>query len=372
MKIRKSLGLCGLLGGAVVFSTFLAPNAIMPAQAANCGTIPGNLPVTFCDPDRSTSNIVVSSHLASEAVRKALFSRYVDLAGQPGVVEALGFAAETAEEAPEALSDFDAAAQSVPIWNAWVDASGVYSDRTSATAGFQGTVGLGSVGLDAALGDGGTVVGGFASVGTSSYNTQSAFGPGTARDDNAGIGAYVGQLIGDSLFANAVVQYTRANNNFSVAATGGTYATDALSVAGSLTGFYQFDYFRLSPSATLNYATVWQDGYTEISGFVSPARRTDVATLSVGTEAGYTFVNDNGQAIEPWIGAGVDVTLYSSTTPAIPASPDPLGNVNTKISGGFNAFLSDTVSLSVRGDIGGLTTPNYMTYGLGGQLSARF
>lgn len=369
-KLRLSFS--GLFSGAVLSSAFIVFSGVAPAYAVNCALVSIRPLTTLCDVDLSSEKLVATSHLATEAVRKTLSSRFFAFDGEVGVVEALGFAAETTAESPEALSDFDAASQHVPIWNAWVDAAGIYSDRTSAAAGFQGTVGLGSVGVDAALGDGSTIVGGFASVGTSFYNTQSTFGAGTARDDSAGIGAYIGQLIGDSLFANAVVQYAHANNSFSVGATGGSYGSDNLALAASLTGFFQYDYFRLSPAATLSYATVWQDGYIETTGAVSPARRTDVGTLFLGTEAGYTFANDNGQAIEPWIGAGLDVTLYNSTTPATPASPDSLGNLNAKISGGFNAALSDSVSLSIRGDVGGLTTANYMTYGVGGQLSARF
>jgi|GEM_PF-2717249 len=257
------------------------------------------------------------------------------------------------------------------MYSVWSDVGVTYSNRTSAVAGFRGAQTAISGGVDTQIGGTG-VLGVFGSMENSLYDTTQAAGAGQTRSNGAGFGAYAGNFFFDSIFANATVHYQHLQNSFTLPATSATYDTRALNASVSATGYYQFDYFRLSPSGTVSVGREWQDGYTETSGAVSPARVTDTVSLGGGLEAGYTFFIDDTRTIEPWVSAGFDWQALENATPAPAPDLDPVNDFDVRLGAGLNAGISEGISLGVRGEVSGLTTPRYLVVSVGGQLSGRF
>lgn len=364
----------------LLLSLVLASVLFAPVAFAQPTPIVGNCVYTtkggryICQPsgDVRTQTLVQSSLLTSGNIRDVLSMRFFPVGTGEETAGVLNYAAEESDGTNGAFDGFSAAETAeVPLFSIWGNLAGAYSNRSSATAGFEGALVSGSVGADRQLGTG-TVFGAFGSAETSSYDTVDAFGTGTVGSHGFGIGAYAGQMLGDSVFANTTVQYRQLSNSFTVAATGADYTTRVLDITAGLTGYYQYDMFRLSPSATVGYSHEWQDAYVETSGAASPARQTDVGVASVGLEGGYTFFTADGRTIEPWASVGLDWTFWDATNPAGPVSPDPINAIDARVGTGVNLALSDTSSLALRGDVSGLTTPDYIVLSAGGQFSVRY
>lgn len=328
-----------------------------------------NLYVCLPGADVRSQSMLQSTLLSVGSVRDVLSMQFFPVSGASEGVALLGYAADD-DGTDGAFVGFESA-EYVPVFSVWGDLSGAYSRRTSASAGFDGGLISGAIGIDRQF-DQGSVVGVFATAESSDYATSSLVGAGVVKGQGAGIGVYAGQLLGENVFANVTGRYQRLDNNFQVGATGASYGSDVLDVSASLTGYYQFDMFRLSPNATVAYIGDWQEGYVETSGAVSPARRSDVGVLSFGIEGGHTFFTPDGRSIEPWLSAGVDWTFLNRIDPNGPASPDPVAALDVRLGAGVNLALSDTASLSLRGDVSGLTTPGYVVVSGGGQLAVRF
>lgn len=259
----------------------------------------------------------------------------------------------------------------VPMYSVWSDVGVTYSNRNSSVAGFRGAQTAISAGVDTQVGDTG-VLGMFGSLENSLYDTTDASGSGQSWSNGAGVGLYAGNFFFDSIFANATVHYQHLQNHFTLPGTSASYITRALNGSLTATGYYQFDYFRLSPSGTVSVGREWQDGYTETSGAVSPARVTDTVSVDAGLEAGYTFFIDDTRTIEPWVSAGFDWQALERATPAPAPNLDPVNRFDVHLGAGLNAGISEGISLGVRGGVSGLTTPRYLVVSAGGQLSGRF
>lgn len=271
-----------------------------------------------------------------------------------------------------ALFGMPASAQDyIPMYSVWSDVGVTYSNRTSAVAGFRGAQTAISAGIDGQVGGTG-VLGVFGSFENSLYDTTDATGAGQSWSNGAGVGAYAGNFFFDSIFANATVHYQHLHNYFTLPGTSAMYDTRSLSGSLSATGYYQFDYFRLSPSGTVSVGREWQDGYTETSGAISPARVTDTVSVGGGLEAGYTFFIDDTRTVEPWVSAGFDWQAWEKATPAPTPNLDPVNDFDVRLGAGLNAGISEGISLGVRGEVSGLTTPRYLVVSAGGQLSGRF
>ena len=345
-----------------------------PALAVDCVYVAARK-ATECQPgaDLAITRLVQASHATSEAVRVRLMQQYFAIGAGQEIAPILNYATQSDEETADGVfAGFVEQPQtSVPTHSAWGDLGGIYSNRTSATSGFEGAMFSGSFGVDRQVGEGG-VIGLFGGLETSYYDTTSATGTGFLRGKGFSTGVYAGQLLGDNVFANTTLGYRQIDNSFEIGATGATYLSRSLNASANLTGYYQFDYLRVSPKAGIGLSHEWRDGYTETSGAVSLAQETTSGSTSAGIEAGYTFVSADGRTVEPWVSANLEWLFLDTSAPAPPPSPDPLNAVDVRLGAGINAAISDSVSLSVRGDVSGLTTPNYIVVSAGGQLSVRF
>jgi len=348
--------------------------AVTPALAIDCVYVAARK-ATECQTgaDFDIARLVQASHQVSEAVRRRLMQQFFAGEGVDETMAVLNYAAQNSDETDAgAFAGFvEDPTTAVPVHSVWSDVGGIYSNRSSATSGFVGAMATGSVGVDKQVGQGG-VVGLFGGLETSYYDTTSATGAGFLRGNGFSAGAYAGQLLGDNIFANATLGYRQVANSFEIGATGADYWSRSLNASANLTGYYQFDYVRVSPKTGISLSHEWQDGYTETSGAISPAQETTAGIASAGIEAGYTYFTPDGRTIEPWASANLEWLFLNTAAPAPPLSPDPLNSLDLRLGTGVNATISDSVSLSLRGDISGLTTPNYFVVSAGGQLSVRF
>ncbi len=364
----------GLVAGLAVAALAVAMPASAQQQRQNEEECAADDEPGPCQPgnDVRTQRLISTTHGLAERVRGQLTQRFFPLETGGGTLAMMSYSEQEDDGTGGAFDQFEEQARPAPPkWNAWGDLTYTYSDRTSATDGFQGDIIQGAFGIDRQLG-GGTVLGVMGSANTSSYDTQSSSGDGTLEGDGLGIGAYAGTLLGDKVFANGVIQYASTDNSFAVGGSSAEYDSQSLGVTGTLTGLFRVDNLRFSPKASLTYSSEWQDAYTETSGASSPSRQTETGVASVGFQTGYTMPMSGGKSLEPWVGAQLDWTFMNETTPAPAPTADPINDLDAKVSGGLNAALSETVSLSFKGSFSGLTTSDYLVTSIGGQLAGRF
>jgi len=260
-----------------------------------------------------------------------------------------------------------------PKWNAWVDGSYTNIDDDNAVRGFNSDQSSISVAADYRLTDR-ILLGGLFNF--SDSETQNVSVPGRSTTDNYSGGAYIGAVLTDNLVFDASFLYTWTDNfaQDSIPVVSARYDSEAWNLNANLTGYWYFDALRVSPNIGVSYSRGRDDGYVDSAATAFPSVVTRTGTFNFGLTLGYTVALDDTTSAEPYVSIEGEWEFEESTSPPQTTATVPPDNRNfdARVEAGIEFALASNLSLTLRGDVGGLARKRYRTLSGGGQVSIQF
>ena len=285
---------------------------------------------------------------------------------------AVSYAPTTQTEDPTANAVIDQAVSTATndqamVWNAWIDASFVHTDRSHPMFAYDGPLVTTSAGLDRLIGQS-SVIGLLANYEHVNYDTFIAGTGGRLESDNFGIGAYGGTALTTNIVADAMFIYSWGDNEVfdNIAFVPSSYDSERIQAAANLTGYWFQEAWRYSPALGVTWSRDDLDAYAGV-----PSRKLESAVALASMQIGRTHYYDDVRWIEPWIGISGEWEFHTSGlmsgVPGLKLDP-----FDVRILGGINTQLSQSVRANFRADIAGLARKDYIVGSIGGQLAIRF
>ena len=285
---------------------------------------------------------------------------------------AVSYALATQTEDPTANVLIDQAVSTATndramVWNAWIDASLVHTDRSHPMFAYDGPLVTASAGLDRSIGES-SVIGLLVNYEHVNYDTVIAGTGGRLESDSFGVGAYGGTALTANIVADAMFIYSWGDNEVvdNLAMVPTSYDSERIQAAANLTGYWFQDAWRYSPALGVTWSREDLDAYAGV-----PSRKLESAVALASMQIGRTHFYDDVRWIEPWIGISGEWEFHTSgLTSGVPGLKlDPF---DVRILGGINTQLSQSVRANFRADIAGLARNDYIVGSIGGQLAVRF
>jgi outer membrane autotransporter protein len=183
------------------------------------------------------------------------------------------------------------------------------------------------------------------------------------------IGPYLSARIHDNIYFDLRAAWGRSNNDLTLDDVTGGFDTSRWLVKGTLAGNWQYDAWRITPSAELAYITESADAFTNSAGTFVSGQDVSLGRLQFGPEIGYRFAHTPNTFIEPfaaikgvWDFDNPDVAIIDGYV----VGP---GDFWGRLQGGLN--IATTSGLYVRGlaSWDGLGTSDYNGYTLQGTVN---
>ncbi len=254
----------------------------------------------------------------------------------------------------------------------WADGS--YKDLRDRAAlrGYKGEQSSLSTGLQGQLTDQ-ILIGGLFNF--SDSKTRNIFTPATSHTDNYSLAGYMGATLTQNLVFDASFLYTFTNNRAFDATTGvgAAYDGETWVINGNLTGYWFLQSLRFSPNVGISWSQTQDRSYIDSSGTFFGRERTDVGTLTFGTTLAYTVALEDGVSLEPYVSAEGEWEFTEKISPPVATGlPEDRRELDARVEGGVEITLSDAMTLTLRGEAGGLARKRYRTLGGGGRVSVSF
>lgn len=182
-------------------------------------------------------------------------------------------------------------------WDIWVE--GRYSAFDDDTANFNrsGHVGLLYVGGDYRVTEN-MIVGVLAQFDWAKDET----GALQSKIDGNGwmIGPYLSARVHQNIYLDVRAAWGRSSNDLALAGATGAFDTSRWLVQGTLAGNWEYDAWRITPSAELAYASENADGFTDSTGAFVAGQTVSLGRLQFGPEIGYRIRQTADTFIEPF------------------------------------------------------------------------
>lgn len=303
----------------------------------------------------------------SRAVRDAVNRRLADDPRERGVTGTV--------VSPSGLTVTPSAetVQSDPLWSTWVDGNYTHIDDDNARRGFESDQASVSFALDRYLTE--RILVGLL-FNHSDSETRNVSVPGRSTTENHSPGAYIGVVLSDSIVFDASFLYTFTDNfaEDSVPVVQARYDSQAWALNANLTGHWYADSLRFSPTVGISYSRARDDAYVDSAATALPSVVTRTGTLTFGTTFGYTVALGEMATAEPYVSFEGEWTFEESTSPprtSATTAPDTR-DFDFRIAGGIEFALPHNMTLTLRGDVGGLARKRYRTISAGGQFAIAF
>ena len=247
-----------------------------------------------------------------------------------------------------------------PMWNVWIKGRYSYYDGDAGT--FDGYVADIFGGLDYKLSPN-VVVGALAGFGRTDFDTVTSGTPGGFEADGFTIGGYTGIGFGGGVTFNAMLAYTGSQYDNSSGATTGSFDADRVTVAASLRGHHEMaNGWTLVPTFDFLLASEHQGAYTDSAAIAHASQTITAGRISAGPKILFPELPTSSGYYRFWAGAMGEYD-FSNTSP-VPSSGLPdLGDVGSlRLSGGLDSKIGEG-TLSLRGDIFGIGSGEYIAYG---------
>ena len=254
----------------------------------------------------------------------------------------------------------------------WADGS--YKDLRDRAAlrGYKGEQSSLSTGVQGQLTDQ-ILIGGLFNF--SNSKIRNIFTPATSWTDNYSLAGYMGATLTQNLVFDASFLYTFTDNRAFDSTTGvrAGYDGETWVLNGNLTGYWFLQSLRFSPNVGISWSQTQDRSYIDSSGTFFGRERTDVGTLTFGTTLAYTIALESGTSLEPYVSAEGEWEFTEKVSPPIATGlPEDRRELDARVEGGVEITLSNAMTLTLRGDAGGLARKRYRTLGGGGRVSVSF
>ena len=284
-----------------------------------------------------------------------------------------GGAANGTVIAASGLTVTPSAATSDPMWSAWVDGTFTNIDDDNPARGFSSDQASISAAIDYQATD--RILLG-ALFNFTDSRTRNVSVPGISTTEGYSGGAYVGAVVTNEIIFDASFLYT-FTDNFSrdlAPVVTANYDSEGWALNANLTGYWYMEALRLSPSLGFSYSRARDDAHVDSAATALPSVVTRTGTITFGMTTGYTFALDDASTAEPYITLEGEWEFEEETSPATSNAtvPPDSRDFDVRLAGGIDFALANNISLTVRGDVGGLARKNYRTLSAGGQVAIRF
>lgn len=278
--------------------------------------------------------------------------------------------------APSGLTVTPSAATDVssnPMWNAWVDGTYTNIDDDNSTRGFSSDQASISAAVDYQVTDR-MLLG--ALFNFTDSRTRNVSVPGISTTEGYSGGAYLGAALTDEIIFDASFLYT-FTDNFSrdlAPVVTANYDSESWAFNANLTGYWYMEALRLSPSLGFSYSRARDDAHVDSAATALPSVVTRTGTLTFGMTTGYTFALDDTRTAEPYVTIEGEWEFEEETSPATSNAtvPPDSRDFDVRLAGGIDFTLANNISLTLRGDVGGLARKRYRTLSAGGQIAVQF
>jgi outer membrane autotransporter protein len=187
--------------------------------------------------------------------------------------------------------------ESNPAWDIWVE--GRYSGFNDDTAnlGRNGHVGLLFVGTDYRITPD-VIVGGLVQWDWSKDEADAI----TTKVDGTGwmIGPYLSARVDEHIYVDLRAAWGSSWNDLNAGAANASFDTTRWLIKGTVSGNWQREQWRVTPSAELAYVKESQEAFTNSAGVFVAGQDVALGRLQFGPEVGYRFAHTPQLLIEPF------------------------------------------------------------------------
>lgn len=184
-----------------------------------------------------------------------------------------------------------------PAWDIWVEGRFSGFDDEAANLGRDGHVGLLFVGTDYRITPdlivGGLVQWDWSKDDVSALNTY-VTGTGWM------LGPYVSARVHENLYVDLRAAWGSSWNDLDTAGASASFDTTRWLIKGTVSGNWQWDQWRVTPSAELAYVEERQKAFTNSASVFIAGQDVSLGRLQFGPEVGYRFAHTTQLLIEPF------------------------------------------------------------------------
>ncbi|MCB2080712.1 MAG: autotransporter outer membrane beta-barrel domain-containing protein [Novosphingobium sp.] len=249
-------------------------------------------------------------------------------------------------------------------WEAWF--KGRYSAYDGDAGTFDGSIAdlFGGVGVRISPN---VVIGILAGYNTTDFDTlvSDAFlsnREGGFEADGYTIGAYADVRFANGVVFNASVSYTGSRYDLTIETITGSFDADRITVAAHLHKNYAMHGWIVAPTIDFLWASEDQDAYTDSILATHPALTVEAGRISVGPKILLPAMDAGNGHHQFWVAAMGEYEFSNQSPQPISGLPDLSDVGSLRLAGGLDSKIGEG-TLSLRGDIFGIGSGEYIAYG---------
>ncbi len=248
-----------------------------------------------------------------------------------------------------------------PRWNAWIRGSYTHYDGDGSS--FDGHTIDVLAGFDYRL-DESVLIGIVSGYGNIDFDTLTDGTSGAFSADGFTVGPYVGVKLDRNVRLDALAAYTYSDYDTRAGVVRGDFAAHRVTVGARLKGTWVSSAgFFFEPGAHVLYAEEYQVSYTDSAGTRQSSLTVKAGRVSIGPKLGFVHRSGDNTTVKTWIAAFGEYEFSNQDNQPTSGLPDFLDIISGRVSAGISASTPDGVGVSVKGDVSGLGSGEYISYG---------
>lgn len=247
-----------------------------------------------------------------------------------------------------------------PKWNAWIRGNYTFYDGDGSS--FDGHTIDVLAGFDYRVSDE-VALGILGGYGNTDFDTLTGGTSGSFKADGYTVGPYAAVKIDENVQFDALAAYTYSDYDNSAGAVTGSFDAHRVTVGARLKGTWAYEGYFIEPGIRVLYAEEYQEAYTDSAGVRQSSLTIKAGRVSVGPKIGYTHRTDDGVSVKTWAAAYAEYDFSNQTNGPNSGLPDLDDLISARVSAGIDATTAEGLSIGIEGDIGGLGSGEYTSYG---------
>ena len=256
-----------------------------------------------------------------------------------------------------------------PKWNVWI--AGKYNFYDGDGSSFDGHVVDVLAGFDYRVAQG-VVIGLAGGYGKTDFDTLTGGASGSFRADGYTAGPYMSVKPGGNIRFDALAAYTYSDYGTRYGAVKGSVDAHRVTVGARLKGRWSYEGYFIEPGIRILYAEEYQDAYTDTAGIRHSSFTVKAGRASAGPRVGYVHKSRDGMSVETWFAASGEYDFSNQGNGPESDLPDLDDLLSARFSAGVDATTADGLNVSLKGDIGGFGSGQYISYGGAARVAMPF
>lgn len=244
-------------------------------------------------------------------------------------------------------------------WEAWI--KGRYSHYDGDNDTFDGHIAdlFGGIGMRVSPT---VVVGVLAGYNDTGFDTLANAVTGALEATGFSVGIYTGIKLGGGYELDASVSYTGSDYDVRSGTTTGSFDADRITIAAHLRGRHQMGDWTIVPTIDFLWASEDQDAYTDSALVSHPSLRVEAGRISIGPKVLLPAMDASNGDHQYWVSAMGEYEFSDGSPSPASGLPDLSDIAYLRLAGGLDSRIGEGI-LTVRGDIFGIGSGEYIAYG---------